>query len=49
MATRTHHAILVDSLGSSFPVTPGHQIAGRIDALGEHVADWAVSDRVAVG
>lgn len=35
--------------GSSFPITAGHEIAGRIDALGENVAGWAVGDRVAVG
>ncbi|MFD5461841.1 alcohol dehydrogenase catalytic domain-containing protein [Kitasatospora sp. NPDC127059] len=35
--------------GTSFPVTPGHEIAGRIDALGEGVQDWKVGDRVAVG
>lgn len=33
----------------SFPITPGHEIAGRIDALGEGVAGWQVGDRVAVG
>ncbi|MFJ3231473.1 alcohol dehydrogenase catalytic domain-containing protein [Streptomyces sp. NPDC086787] len=35
--------------GTTFPVTPGHEIAGRIDALGEHVTGWRVGDRVAVG
>ncbi|MER7672526.1 alcohol dehydrogenase catalytic domain-containing protein [Kitasatospora sp. NPDC096128] len=35
--------------GTTFPVTPGHEIAGRIDALGEGVEDWQVGDRVAVG
>ncbi|KOG74275.1 MULTISPECIES: alcohol dehydrogenase [Streptomyces] len=35
--------------GLSFPVTPGHEIAGRVDAVGEHVAGWQVGDRVAVG
>lgn len=33
----------------SFPLVAGHEIAGRIDALGEGVAGWAVGDRVAVG
>ena len=32
-----------------FPLTPGHEIAGRIDALGEDVEDWEIGDRVAVG
>ena len=37
--------------GISFPVVPGHEIAGRIDALGEGAAErgWQVGDRVAVG
>jgi alcohol dehydrogenase len=35
--------------GSTFPITPGHEIAGRIDALGEGVEGWRVGDRVAVG
>lgn len=32
-----------------FPLTPGHEIAGRIDSLGDYVEDWDVGDRVAVG
>src|SRR5215472_7490250 len=32
-----------------FPLTPGHEIAGRIDALGDNVEGWDVGDRVAVG
>ncbi|WP_052849475.1 alcohol dehydrogenase catalytic domain-containing protein [Streptomyces avicenniae] len=35
--------------GVTFPLTPGHEIAGRIDALGELVTGWDVGDRVAVG
>jgi alcohol dehydrogenase len=33
----------------SFPLTPGHEIAGRIDMLGEGVEGWELGDRVAVG
>jgi len=33
----------------SFPLTCGHEIAGRIDALGEDVEDWTAGERVAVG
>lgn len=33
----------------AFPATPGHEVAGRIDALGADVAGWAVGDRVALG
>ncbi|MEU9318292.1 alcohol dehydrogenase catalytic domain-containing protein [Streptomyces sp. NPDC048295] len=35
--------------GSTFPITPGHEIAGRIDALGDGVEGWQVGDSVAVG
>lgn len=35
--------------GVSFPVVTGHEIAGRIDALGPGVSGWSVGDRVAVG
>ena len=33
----------------SWPLTPGHEIAGTIAELGEGVEDFAVGDRVAVG
>jgi alcohol dehydrogenase len=32
-----------------FPLTPGHEIAGRIDMLGEGVEGWDLGERVAVG
>ena len=32
-----------------FPLTPGHEIAGRIDMIGEDVEAWKIGDRVAVG
>jgi len=32
-----------------FPLTPGHEIAGRIDELGDDVEGWEAGDRVAVG
>src|SRR6202044_1616560 len=35
--------------GGSFPVVPGHEIAGVIDALGEAVEGWEVGQRVGVG
>ncbi|MFJ5840061.1 alcohol dehydrogenase [Streptomyces shenzhenensis] len=37
--------------GVRFPVVPGHEIAGRIEELGEGTRDkgWRVGDRVAVG
>jgi alcohol dehydrogenase len=44
-------SILVDDQlpGLRFPVTPGHEIAGRIDALGEGVQGWRDGERVAIG
>jgi alcohol dehydrogenase len=35
--------------GARFPVTPGHEIAGRIDAVGDGVEGWREGDRVAIG
>ncbi|MBI0376071.1 alcohol dehydrogenase catalytic domain-containing protein [Streptomyces albiflaviniger] len=35
--------------GTSFPVTPGHEVAGVIAELGDQVEGWEVGDRVAVG
>jgi alcohol dehydrogenase len=35
--------------GVQFPVVTGHEIAGRIDAVGEQVQHWQVGERVAVG
>ncbi|MBV9514292.1 MAG: alcohol dehydrogenase catalytic domain-containing protein [Mycobacteriaceae bacterium] len=35
--------------GLSFPLTPGHEIAGTIAEIGEGVEDFAVGDRVGIG
>jgi alcohol dehydrogenase len=35
--------------GLSWPVTPGHEIAGTIAEIGDDVEDFAVGDRVEVG
>ncbi|ADP82355.1 alcohol dehydrogenase [Pseudofrankia inefficax] len=35
--------------GVSFPLVPGHEIAGRIDAVGDDVEGWSTGERVAVG
>ena len=35
--------------GVSYPRSPGHEIAGVIEALGEDAWDWKVGDRVGVG
>jgi D-arabinose 1-dehydrogenase-like Zn-dependent alcohol dehydrogenase len=35
--------------GITYPRIPGHEIAGRVDAVGETVTDWKVGQRVGVG
>jgi D-arabinose 1-dehydrogenase-like Zn-dependent alcohol dehydrogenase len=35
--------------GVSFPVIPGHEVAGVLDAVGERVEGWTVGERVGVG
>lgn len=35
--------------GMTWPVTPGHEIAGTIEEIGDDVEGFAVGDRVAVG
>jgi D-arabinose 1-dehydrogenase-like Zn-dependent alcohol dehydrogenase len=35
--------------GIVYPRVPGHEIAGRIDAIGESVSGWKVGQRVGVG
>jgi D-arabinose 1-dehydrogenase-like Zn-dependent alcohol dehydrogenase len=35
--------------GIAYPRAPGHEIAGRIDTIGESVLGWSVGDRVGVG
>jgi alcohol dehydrogenase len=35
--------------GLSFPLTPGHEVAGRIDVVGVGVRRWRADDRVTVG
>ena len=35
--------------GISYPITPGHEIAGVIDALGPEVVPWQEGQRVGVG
>ncbi|MFI1164504.1 alcohol dehydrogenase [Streptomyces sp. NPDC020801] len=35
--------------GVRFPLVTGHEIAGRVDAIGDGVETWNVGDRVAVG
>ena len=35
--------------GVALPRTPGHEVAGRVDAVGEGVTTWKAGDRVGVG
>ncbi len=35
--------------GLSYPLVPGHEVAGTIDAVGDGVKGWAEGDRVGVG
>jgi len=35
--------------GLPYPRVPGHEIAGRIDAVGDNVTAWKVGQRVGVG
>src|SRR2546423_4094601 len=35
--------------GTVFPAVPGHEIAGRIDALGEGLSTWRLGQRVGDG
>src|SRR5215467_6813118 len=35
--------------GMKYPRVPGHEIVGRIDALGPDVSGWKVGTRVGVG
>jgi D-arabinose 1-dehydrogenase-like Zn-dependent alcohol dehydrogenase len=35
--------------GITYPRSPGHEIAGVIEALGEAAGDWKVGDRVGIG
>lgn len=40
---------VIGMMGNSYPRTPGNEIAGVVDALGEGVTSWTVGDRVGVG
>ena len=35
--------------GLQLPRIPGHEVAGKVDAVGEHVKMWKAGDRVGVG
>jgi Zn-dependent alcohol dehydrogenase len=35
--------------GIQYPRVPGHEVAGRIDAIGSGVTEWTIGQRVGVG
>src|SRR5260370_14615919 len=35
--------------GIVYPRSPGHEVAGVVDALGEHTEPWRVGERVGIG
>ena len=37
------------AMGNTFPRTPGHEVAGVVDAVGEGVDEWEPGERVGVG
>ena len=43
------HTVRDEWGGCRYPMTPGHEIVGRISALGSAVTDFALGDRVGVG
>lgn len=44
-----HSDVLSSFLANSFPIVPGHEIAGVIDAIGDGVGNWSPGDRVGIG
>jgi propanol-preferring alcohol dehydrogenase len=42
------HTVEGEITPPAYPIVPGHQIVGAVDAVGECVADWAVGDRAGV-
>jgi D-arabinose 1-dehydrogenase-like Zn-dependent alcohol dehydrogenase len=44
-------AVTVDGLvpGIAYPRVPGHEVVGRIDALGDGVSNWKLGQQVGVG
>ncbi|RHZ59795.1 uncharacterized protein CDV56_105027 [Aspergillus thermomutatus] len=38
-----------NGLGGGFPIAPGHEIIGKVAAVGSDVRDWNVGDRIGAG
>jgi D-arabinose 1-dehydrogenase-like Zn-dependent alcohol dehydrogenase len=47
--TQTLWQLRDNGRGFNFPLVPGHEIAGRIEAVGEGITKWKVGQRVGVG
>ena len=43
------HQVRAEWAGTLYPCVPGHEIVGRVSAVGEHVSNLAVGDLVGVG
>jgi uncharacterized zinc-type alcohol dehydrogenase-like protein len=43
------HTVRGEWAGTTYPLTPGHEIAGTVAAVGSEVSRYAVGDRVGVG
>jgi uncharacterized zinc-type alcohol dehydrogenase-like protein len=43
------HQVRAEWQGTLFPCVPGHEIVGRVAAVGEHVAGFRIGDLVGVG
>ncbi|MDB5948362.1 MAG: zinc-binding dehydrogenase [Massilia sp.] len=43
------HQVRSEWAGTQYPCVPGHEIVGRVTALGEHVAKFQIGDLVGVG
>ena len=43
------HQVRAEWAGTQFPCVPGHEIVGRVSAVGAHVSDFTVGDLVGVG
>ena len=41
--------VVVDQKWSKSPMTPGHEMIGRVAAVGEGVEAWKVGDRIGAG
>ncbi len=43
------HQVKNEWLGTIYPIVPGHEIVGKIIAIGEHVSKFKIGDRAGVG